>query len=108
MYTFTTEFACARELDRLDPLAGVRQRFYTQEGQIYMDGNSLGLCSKDAEQAVMDALADWKRLGIGVWSNPDKNYFLYQDILGAKIAPLINARPEEVTPRSGIRSLLTN
>ncbi len=97
MYTFSTDEACSRELDRTDPLAAVRDRFYTKEGQIYMDGNSLGLCSKNAEQMVLSALEDWKRLGIGVWSNPDKNYFLYQDILGAKIAPLINADPSEVT-----------
>lgn len=89
--------AFAARLDAEDPLREARDHFYVQEGQIYMDGNSLGLCSRDAEAMVLKVLADWKKLGIGVWSNPEKDYFLYQDILGAKLAKLINACPDEVT-----------
>ena len=97
MQEFNTSFECAAALDRQDPLAHVRERFYVKEGQIYMDGNSLGLCSKDAEEAVLRVLSDWKEYGIGVWSGAPTDYFLYQDILGAKLARLINADPEEVT-----------
>lgn len=97
MVNFTPERACAKALDQADALAHVRERFYIQKGQIYMDGNSLGLCSKDAEAAVLRALSDWKEYGIGVWSGAPTNYFLYQDLLGAKLARLIGAAPEEVT-----------
>ena len=40
-------------LDAEDALASRRELFYIKPGQIYMDGNSLGLCSKTAEQAVL-------------------------------------------------------
>ena len=62
-----------------------------------MDGNSLGLCSKPAEQAVLRALEDWKKYGIGIWTGAEINYFLYFDRIAAKLARLIHARPEEVT-----------
>ena len=92
---FDLEFA--RSLDRDDALASLREHFYTQPGQIYMDGNSLGLCSKEAEQAVLRTLADWKQHGIGIWTGADTNYFLYHDHISAKLARLIGAQPEEVT-----------
>lgn len=87
----------ALELDAQDALASRRELFYIREGQIYMDGNSLGLCSKPAERAVLRALEDWKKYGIGIWTGAETNYFLYFEGIGAKLARLINARPEEVT-----------
>ena len=87
----------ALELDAADELAGRRELFYIRPGQIYMDGNSLGLCSKPAEKAVLRALDDWKTHGIGIWTGAETDYFLYFESIGAKLARLINARPEEVT-----------
>src|SRR5688500_16380022 len=43
--TDTLDHAHAEALDRQDPLASFRERFYVQPGTIYMDGNSLGLLS---------------------------------------------------------------
>ena len=97
MGTYETGRAFAEYKDSLDPIAHLRDHFYTKENQIYMDGNSLGLCSKDAEKAVLRALDDWKTYGINIWSGAPTNYFLYHDVIGAKLARLINARPEEVT-----------
>jgi kynureninase len=51
----TTE-AYARALDAADPLAPLRERFYLPEGAVYLDGNSLGLLSTDAEAAVLASL----------------------------------------------------
>lgn len=87
----------ALRLDAEDALASRREFFYIKPGQIYMDGNSLGLCSKPAEQAVLRALEDWKKYGIGIWTGAEINYFLYFERIAAKLARLINARPEEVT-----------
>ncbi len=87
----------ARLLDRADALAPLRERFYTVPGRIYMDGNSLGLCSVDAEKAVLRAVEDWKTHGIGIWTGAQTDYFLYHDRIGAKLARLIGAQPEEVT-----------
>ncbi|MDL2235078.1 kynureninase [Christensenellaceae bacterium OttesenSCG-928-L17] len=97
MLQFTTDLSCARALDANDPLAHVREQFYVRPGELYFDGNSLGLCSKPAEAAVLRALSDWKEYGIDIWSGAPTDYFLYQDLLGAKLASLINADPEEVT-----------
>ena len=97
MAVYESGRAFAEAQDRIDPLAHLRERFYTKENQIYMDGNSLGLCSKDAEKAILRALDDWKNYGINLWTGAPVNYFLYHDAIGAKLARLINARPEEVT-----------
>lgn len=87
----------ARGLDRKDLIAALRERFYIHPGQIYMDGNSLGLCSRDAEAAILRAVDDWKTHGIGLWTGAQTDYFLYHERIGEKIARLIGAEPEEVT-----------
>ena len=97
MRNFEPGRAFAEEKDRLDPLASLREHFYTKENQIYMDGNSLGLCSKDAEKAVLRALSDWKEYGINLWTGAEVGYFVYYDVLGEKLARLIGAQPDEVT-----------
>lgn len=97
MSNYTTDRAFAVECDKKDSLAGLRDFFYTKEGQIYMDGNSLGLCSKTAEAAVNRALSDWKEYGINLWTGAPTNYFLYHDVIGKKLARIINANEDEVT-----------
>ena len=92
-FELTREFAQMK--DQQDPLAKYNDHFYKIPDTIYMDGNSLGLCSKEAEARILEAIEDWKEAGIGVWE--DRGYFLYQDTLGALCAPLINADPDEVT-----------
>ncbi|MER3484957.1 MAG: kynureninase, partial [Chloroflexota bacterium] len=57
----STSEAFARERDALDPLSSFRDRFYCPPGTIYLDGNSLGLLSRDAEAAILTALDQWKR-----------------------------------------------
>ena len=56
--------AFAQKKDSEDKLAIFQERFYKLENTIYMDGNSLGLCSKDAEACLMEALDVWKKAGI--------------------------------------------
>ena len=55
--------AFAQKKDSEDKLAKFQERFYKLENTIYMDGNSLGLCSKDAEACLMEALDVWKKAG---------------------------------------------
>lgn len=97
MYNFNDGLDFARQMDSKDELRSFKERFYIQKDVIYMDGNSLGLCSKDAEKYVYKALEDWKTLGIDIWTDEKANYFLYQDKLGAMMSNLINADAEEVT-----------
>lgn len=89
---FQTDRAYAQELDNMDPLKKIRDRFYVQPPEIYMDGNSLGLASKDAEEALHRMMKTWKKEGIKLWDA----LFHYAGKLGEMSAPLINANPDEV------------
>ena len=91
-YQFTSNLQQAQQLDQEDPLAKIRDHFYIQPGQIYMDGNSLGLASKEAETALLKMMNIWKTQGINMWDE----YFHYGLELGAQCATLINARANEV------------
>ena len=62
MNIFRTGEDGAQSLDKKDALSVFRQRFYPLPEKIYMDGNSLGLLSKDAEEAVHRMLNQWKHL----------------------------------------------
>ncbi len=57
----------ALRMDAEDPLASFKDRFYHLPGIIYMDGNSLGLLSRDAEASLMALIEEWKTMGIGGW-----------------------------------------
>ncbi len=92
----TTSEACARTLDAADPLAPFRDRFYIPSDTIYLDGNSLGLLSHDAERSVLAALESWKTHAIDGWLNADPPWFTLGEDLGARMAPLMGARPESV------------
>ena len=61
------EPAEAAALDRADPLARFRAEFSLPRGQIYLDGNSLGLLSRRAEAALTRAVEQWRTLGIDGW-----------------------------------------
>ncbi|MGH2534992.1 MAG: kynureninase [Thermomicrobiales bacterium] len=93
--TITTE-THARALDATDPLAPFRERFYLPPNTIYMDGNSLGLLSRDAEAAVLHALEEWKRLAVGGWLGAEPDWFSIGEELGRLAAPLVGAEPDEV------------
>src|SRR5688500_4335268 len=90
--------AHARARDAADPLAPFRDRFYAPEppGTLYLDGNSLGLLSKDAEEAVLAALEQWKRLAIGGWVGAEPAWFTLGEELGARMARLVGAEADEV------------
>jgi kynureninase len=86
----------ALRLDAEDSLASFRDRFYQIPGVIYMDGNSLGLLSKDAEATLLRVLDEWKRLGVKGWSQGKIPWIWYGERLGALMAPLVGAEPDEV------------
>ncbi|WP_315167905.1 kynureninase [Metaclostridioides mangenotii] len=86
----------ALELDFKDPLKKFRSRFYMLENKIYMDGNSLGLCSKDALDSLNNMVDQWKNHAIGIWNVEDSRYFRYSDVLAELLAPHINASLIEI------------
>ncbi|AYD40463.1 kynureninase [Clostridium fermenticellae] len=86
----------AKKMDQEDELKSFRDRFYVKEGQIFMDGNSLGLCSKDAENSLLNMLNVWKKEAINIWGTEDGKYLNYSEYLAGKIAPLLNADANEI------------
>ncbi len=86
----------AQFLDKKDPLKKFRERFYFLPNKIYMDGNSLGLLSRDAEESLLRVLQQWKELGIDGWLKADPPWFYLAEYLGGQMAELVGARPEEV------------
>jgi kynureninase len=91
----------ALRLDAEDPLAGYKNRFYHLPGKIYMDGNSLGLLSRDAEESLLHILEEWKTLGIGGWSGGEMPWITYAERLGAMEAGIVGAEPDEVVVCGG-------
>jgi kynureninase len=91
-----TSEAAALALDTADPLARFRERFHLLPGRIYLDGNSLGLLSCEAEAETLRALEEWKTLGIDGWLGADPPWFTLGEELGALVAPLVGAEPEAV------------
>lgn len=74
----------------------LRDRFYLPEGLIYLDGNSLGLLSRDAEEALFATLKQWKLYGVEGWTAGESPWFTLAEDLARLTAPLVGAEPEEV------------
>ena len=83
-------------LDQADPLAGFRQRFYIPENTIYVDGNSLGLLSKDAESSLQRVLNEWKTMGIKGWLDAERPWFYFSEEVGQMAAALVGADNDEL------------
>ena len=71
-----------------------------------MDGNSLGLLSKRAEQSLLTSLEDWKQHGIDGWMDGKEPWFYYSEKLGKMTSPLIGAKEEETIVTGSITTNL--
>jgi len=91
----------AFRLDAEDPLAGYRDRFYLPRDSMYMDGNSLGLMSVDAERALLRVMGEWRTLGIKGWGGAEIPWIRYAERLGELQAPLVGAEPDELVVTGG-------
>jgi kynureninase len=82
-------------LDSADVLAPLRDEFLLNEGEIYLDGNSLGPVSRSAVRRVNEVLNDeWAKGLVRSWNNA--GWMAMPTRLGDRIAPLIGAQPGEV------------
>lgn len=86
----------ALQMDKQDPLARFRERFYLPGNTIYMDGNSLGLMSKDSEESIHRVMQEWKTQAIGGWLQAKPPWFYMAETLGAQASPLVGAEENEV------------
>ncbi|HPE92088.1 MAG TPA: kynureninase, partial [Synergistales bacterium] len=94
--SLASERLYAEDLDRKDDLASFRERFSLIPGAVYMDGNSLGLCPRDAEKAIAGTVEEWKGLGIRGWMEGNPPWFEMAERVGGDAAPLVGADPDEV------------
>jgi kynureninase len=99
-YSLEEDFA--RASDAVDPLRSFRERFFLPEGRIYLDGNSLGPLSRDAEVWVLSALDAWKRHAVEGWTGGRHPWWRIGEQLGALQAELVGAQPEEVVATGAI------
>jgi len=90
-----TDLAYAAELDANDPLAHFRERFVIRDPDlIYMDGNSLGRLPQSTVTLAEDIIQhQWGDRLIRHWN---EGWFTAPERVGAKIARLIGAEPDEV------------
>ncbi len=93
---FEIDEAFALKLDAEDPLADFRGRFHIPPGTIYLDGNSLGLPPKDAQNSLLRIMDEWKTLAIDGWLQARRPWFYFVEQLGAMAAPLVGASADEV------------
>ena len=82
-------------LDKIDPLAKVRDEFSLPQNLIYFDGNSLGPLPKCTIHTLETMIQkEWGNGLIGSWNK--ENWINMPRELGNKIAPLVGAKLGEV------------
>lgn len=86
----------AKKKDEKDTLKHFRKEFYIGDNVYYMDGNSLGLMSKRAEQSLFDVMEDWKHHGIDGWVKGERPWFYMSENIGERMAGLVGAGSHEV------------
>jgi kynureninase len=82
-------------MDARDPLRRFRDRFFLPEGVIYLDGNSLGALPRATAFRSQGVVGDeWGHSLIRSWN--EHGWIEAPARIGARIAPLIGAKPHEV------------
>lgn len=97
---FTTDYILAQNLDEQDELRPYRERFViTDPDLIYLDGNSLGRLPKATLNHLYQAIEhSWGERLIRLWND---GWIQTPTALGASIARLIGAQPDEVLVTEG-------
>lgn len=90
-----TSLNWCKEQDSADPLKNHKERFDIPKGVIYMDGNSLGPMPAGVKERLASVVErEWRTDLIKSWNDAD--WINLPTRVGAKIAPLIGAKPHEV------------
>ncbi|WP_228893073.1 kynureninase [Pseudoduganella aquatica] len=83
------------DLDARDQLAAYRSKFTLPEGEVYLDGNSLGAMPASLPARMQEAVAkEWGQGLIRSWN--DAGWIDLPQRVAAKVAPLIGATAAEV------------
>jgi kynureninase len=82
-------------MDAHDPMRALRDAFILPEGEIYLDGNSLGAATRAAqEELVLAATQEWAQGLIRSWNSA--GWFDLPLQLGDRIGRLVGAAPGQV------------
>src|SRR6056297_2502226 len=95
-YSFSPKVSYARKLDEQDELSKFRHHFFIPDNTIYMDGNSLGLMSREAEYSLERVLNEWRDLAIKGWLSGKTPWFNMAETIGERAANLVGTKPEEL------------
>jgi kynureninase len=84
-------------LDAADPLARFADLFARRPGEVYLDGNSLGLLCRPAEESLREAVETWRELAIRGWTEGPQPWFGLSRKVSGLLAPLLGAEADDVT-----------
>jgi kynureninase len=91
----------AQHLDQQDSLKNYREQFHFPKVNgkevIYFTGNSLGLQPKNAKKYVDEIMTDWAELAVEGHFQAKKPWWDYHERFAEKLAPIVGAKPSEVT-----------
>lgn len=110
--TFTPREEFAKQMEIKDGLARFRDYFYFPPNTVYMDGNSLGLLSKNSEYALKRVMNEWRDLAIKGWLMGKTPWFYMAEEIGKKAAGIVGAKNGELvltgTTTVNLHALLTS
>jgi kynureninase len=86
----------AEAFDRDDPLKWLPNHFCHPPDQLYFDGNSLGLMSHEARDAVLAALDEWAAKAVLAWTDTRPAWFTWAEDVSNGLGALLGARPGEI------------
>ncbi len=86
----------ASRLDREDDIKDLRREFVLPKAVIYLDGNSLGPLTHRGLKHLERTIAEWRRLGVLGWQSGEVPWFHLAETIGAMLADVVGAEPEEV------------
>src|SRR5699024_12601951 len=81
--------AYAERMDNNDELRSFQKEFYIPENIIYLDGNSLGLLYKRAEESLYKLVESLKTFAIDGWTEGEHPWYYLAASVGGQKAPLI-------------------
>ncbi len=92
--------AYAKEADRNDSLAGLREKFYIpflhDKNAIYFLGNSLGLQPKITQDYVLDIMEDWASYGVEGFFMGENPWLAYHKTMMETLGNIVGALPQEL------------
>jgi kynureninase len=86
----------AEDLDAQDELACFAAEFDKPPGLLYLDGNSLGLLCRPAEEALHTAIEAWRRHAVLGWTAGPEPWFGLPRKAAGLLARVLGAEPEDV------------